>query len=422
VSALIRVGLVFLFLLVVLWRKVGVGKAIFLCAFVLGLLFLIPPLQFLKAVGKGLASWETLLFLCLLVGIRLFGWLLKQVGSLDKVVGSLEDLTGDSRSVVTLIPAFVGLLPMPGGALLSAHMMDDAGTNMGLSGERKAAVNFWFRHVWESVFPLYPGIVVIAALLDVPLGKVILTFAPITLSMIAAGLVIYLPALPAGRTTQRENISRRGALSVLFQGIWPVVAVIVLTALVRLTVVKRWGSATEALVLSVLFMLVVVMLVHRVNPKKIGAILREKATIELVWLAFGIMVFRRVMEASGAVEVIPMYLTGRGVNVATVLFAVPLGVGILTGNTVAFVASTFPLLSGLMMPEGAIDYRLLYLAFAGGFVGMLLSPVHLCLALTKDYFKAELGRIYAVMAPGIATVLAVSAAVYIWGGKWLDKL
>ena len=119
---------------------------------------------------------------------------------------------------------------------------------------------------------------------------------------------------------------------------------------------------------------------------------------------------------------IPMYLTGRGVNVATVLFAVPLGVGILTGNTVAFVASTFPLLSGLMMPEGAIDYRLLYLAFAGGFVGMLLSPVHLCLALTKDYFKAELGGIYAAMAPGIATILAVSAAVYIWGGRWLDGL
>jgi len=422
VSELIRVGLVFLFLLVVLWRKVGVGKAIFLCAFALGLLFLIPPLDFLGAVGRGLVSTETLLFLCLLLGIRLFGWLLKEIGSLDKVVGSLEELTGDSRSIVTLIPAFIGFLPMPGGALLSAHMMDDAGTNIGLSGEKKAAVNFWFRHVWESVFPLYPGIVVVAALLGVPLGKVILAFVPISFAMIAAGLAVYLPMLPGGRIPHTGNISRCGASAILFQGIWPVVAVIALTALAKATVVKRWGGATEALVVSVLFMLVVVMLAYRVNPRKIGGMLLEKATLELVWLAFGIMVFRRVMDASGAVEAIPLYLTGKGVSVATVLFFVPLGVGILTGNTVAFVASTFPLLSGLIMPNGVVDYRLLYLAFAGGFVGMLVSPVHLCLALTKEYFKADLGRIYAIMAPGVGVVLAVSAAVYLWGGAWLDKL
>jgi len=421
VSELVRVGLVFLFLLAVLWRKLGVGKAIFLCAFVLGLLFLLPLPEFLKALRKGLFSAETLLFLCLLLGIRLFGWLLKEIGSLDDVVVSLESLTGDSRSVVTLIPAFIGFLPMPGGALLSAHMMDDAGTNMGLSGHRKAAVNFWFRHVWESVFPLYPGIVVVAALLGLPLGKVILTFAPISAAMIAVGLAIYLPMLPGGRLVRAEEISRRDAVAVLLRGIWPVAAVIALTALVSLTVVRRWGGATEALVLSVVFMLAVVMLAYRVNPRRIGGMLREKTTLDLVWLAFGIMVFRRVMDATGAVEAIPQYLTGVGVNVAIVLFFVPLGVGVLTGNTVGYVASTFPLLSGLIMPEGAVDYRLLYVAFAGGFIGMLTSPVHLCLALTKDYFKADLGRIYAFMAPGIAVLLAVSAAVYLWGEAWLGK-
>ena len=216
-SELVRVGLVFLFLLAVLWRKLGVGKAIFLCAFVLGLLFLLPLPEFLKALRKGLFSAETLLFLCLLLGIRLFGWLLKEIGSLDDVVVSLESLTGDSRSVVTLIPAFIGFLPMPGGALLSAQMMDDAGTNMGLSGHRKAAVNFWFRHVWESVFPLYPGIVVVAALLGLPLGKVILTFAPISAAMIAVGLAIYLPMLPGGRLVRAEEISRRDAVAVLLR-------------------------------------------------------------------------------------------------------------------------------------------------------------------------------------------------------------
>ncbi len=420
-SALIKVGLVFLFLLVLLWRKVGVGKALIACALVLGVMFRIGPAEFTKALGRGVFSPETLFFLCLLLGISLFGWLLRLVGSLDKVVGSLEGLTGDSRSVVTLIPAFIGFLPMPGGALLSAHMMDEAGNNIGLSGERKATVNFWFRHIWESVFPLYPGIVVVASLLDVPLGKVILANIPISLAMIVAGVAIYLPTLPAGRIADVEKVAPRRAFTALFGGVWPVVAVILLTALVRLTVARRWGSATEALVMSVLFMIGVVALIYRVVPGRLAEFFRQKTTKELIWLAFGIMVFRRVMDASGAVETIPQFLTGSGVDRAMVLFSVPLVVGVLTGNTVAFVASSFPLLSGLMMRGGEIDYRLLYVAFAGGFVGMLLSPVHLCLALTKEYFKAGLGRIYALMAPGIGLLLATSAAVYLWG-SWLEKL
>jgi len=32
------------------------------------------------------------------------------------------------------------------------------------------------------------------------------------------------------------------------------------------------------------------------------------------------------------------------------------------------------------------------LAFVSGFTGVLLSPIHVCLVLTKDYFRADLAR------------------------------
>ena len=63
------------------------------------------------------------------------------------------------------IPAVLGTIPMPGGALFSAPFIQQvAGDSM--SGRDagipawKMAVNYWFRHVIEYWWPLYPGVIV----------------------------------------------------------------------------------------------------------------------------------------------------------------------------------------------------------------------------------------------------------------------
>ena len=37
------------------------------------------------------------------------------------------------------------------------------------------------------------------------------------------------------------------------------------------------------------------------------------------------------------------------------------------------------------------------LAYTGSFVGVMISPMHLCLVATKDYFKADMGKIYKIL-------------------------
>jgi hypothetical protein len=39
---------------------------------------------------------------------------------------------------------------------------------------------------------------------------------------------------------------------------------------------------------------------------------------------------------------------------------------------------------------------------------MLLSPLHLCLALTKDYFQAQWGPLYRMLVPSAAVVTATA--------------
>jgi uncharacterized protein len=55
------------------------------------------------------------------------------------------------------MPAFLGFLPSLGGAIFSAPLVEAAGKPYDLSPERKTAINYWFRHVWEYTKSPPPG-------------------------------------------------------------------------------------------------------------------------------------------------------------------------------------------------------------------------------------------------------------------------
>jgi hypothetical protein len=53
------------------------------------------------------------------------------------------------------------------------------------------------------------------------------------------------------------------------------------------------------------------------------------------------------------------------------------------------------------------------LAYAGGYAGIMLSPVHLCLVLTARYYRAQLSGIYRLLWLPVLFVLTVAAAAYL---------
>ena len=89
------------------------------------------------------------------------------------------------------------------------------------------------------------------------------------------------------------------------------------------------------------------------------------------------------------------------------LFAAPFFVGLLTGVNQAFVAISFPLLLPII-GQGQPDMILLMFAYVSGFCGILLSPAHLCLALTADYFKAELRDVYKILIGPVGVVFSAA--------------
>jgi hypothetical protein len=109
------------------------------------------------------------------------------------------------------------------------------------------------------------------------------------------------------------------------------------------------------------------------------------------------------------VDHLPQFFQQAGVPVLAIIFLLPFLVGLITGITLAFVGVTFPMI--LPLVGGAHpDISMLAFAFASGFAGVMFSPVHLCLVLTKDYFKSDLWPIFRIMLLPEGLVLAVALA------------
>ncbi len=130
-------------------------------------------------------------------------------------------------------------------------------------------------------------------------------------------------------------------------------------------------------------------------------------SLKTVWLIVAVMVFKKVLESSGALDAVVRAVPPHGLSAYALMFAAPFVVGLLTGVNQAFVAISFPLLVPII-GTGTPDMVLMTFAYVSGFVGILLSPAHLCLALTADYFKADLKDVYRILAWPAAAVFAAA--------------
>jgi hypothetical protein len=167
-----------------------------------------------------------------------------------------------------------------------------------------------------------------------------------------------------------------------------------------------------SLILSLLVTITLMMVTSHIPPRDLVTILRRRIPWKTVVVIFGALIFRRVLENSGAVLAVSDALTGLHIPLAVVAFGIPFIAGLLTGLVFAGFSIGFPVILPLVAADGGtIAPAWTAWLLAGGFMGAMLSPVHLCLALTRVYFKAEWGPIYRRIAPAALLVAATAATM-----------
>ncbi|MEZ0319249.1 MAG: DUF401 family protein, partial [Pyrobaculum sp.] len=181
------------------------------------------------------------------------------------------------RFAAFAIPAVIGLLPMPGGAYISAVVADPLYGEMGLRSHEKTFLNYWMRHIWIPVWPLFQGVLITSAVLSEPVSAVVSWSWPASVAAIAAGVAVGLPVV--------KKTEVRGRARDLAE-LWPLAVVAAL-------------SLFMPIYLAVAVALILFILVYKPWPSDVVAAFRYALTPRILAVVISSLVFSRYIETSG---------------------------------------------------------------------------------------------------------------------------
>jgi integral membrane protein (TIGR00529 family) len=389
----LKIILIVLVLLFLIKKKLDLGFVLFLGALLTGVMFSLGFSVLARNILEALISAETLSLIGIVLLVLYLGTLLQLKGNFKRMVDCLKNLIPEPRLILALPSAFIGFLPMIGGALMSAPVVEEAGQRWKLSPAWKTFLNYWFRHIWEYCWPLYVNLILASAILQIPIKRIAFFQFPFTVLAAALGLIILFKHVPRLASDKNSKGFLDNLVQLLFS-IWPLLMAIFLIFIFKFSML--FSLAVTALLTQVLF---------RMSLQERLRIIWKSISLKTLFLIASVMVFKRILEVSGALNSLTSAFHPEGASAYLLLFAVPF-LGLLTGVNHAYVGISFPILLPIFGPQNP-DMVLVMFAYVSGFFGILISPAHLCLALTLEYFKADLRGVYRILIlPSVVIFLA----------------
>lgn len=392
-------AILFFSLLLTLWTGTGIDGLLFqLESFALPQNYLLPLIVLL------------LLF---------FTEALTKTGRMDKTVAALKSWMKSKHLMLAGLPALVGLLPMPAGALFSAPFVDAVDQDKEIEPPRKTAINYWFRHIWEYWWPLYPGVILAMQYSGLTAIKFFLIQAPFTLAAILGGRIFILKKVVI---SGNKKAGAAGAdIASVLAALGPIGLLVIISltgsALLPLIGVKGTLANLIAMLAGLITALVMTFTGHIEAFGATLKMLKRPDTWLMIVLIVGIQVFAAALicpvDATGATLVSTMRdeLISTGIPLIIVIMLIPFISGMVTGVAFGFVGASFPIVFALVGPNisPAVAAATTAFAYTCGYMGMMLSPLHACFVVTAEYFKTSIFEAYRyILGPAFVMLSAAT--------------
>ncbi len=351
----------------------------------------------------------------LLINISLvleFGYFMTHEKNSALILRASQKIGGQNGRALSLIimPAAIGLVPMPGGALFSAPLVGEALKDRDVSPPWKVMVNYWFRHVFEYWWPLYPVVLLTLSIFSVKTWQFFLFQVPFTLVSLLAGWFFLIRQNLDLLSDAPNKISGEGGL---FNVLLPILIVVFCTLLLPIafgSLAPQFSPTMHKLLAMfsglVVGLSVVAWSTRKQKDRPLFTYLFSRKTGHVVAILAGVMVFQEMLNSSGLLPLAGQQLLDSAIPVEVVICFLPLLAGFVTGIAVGFAGPAFPLVVGFAAAVPQVsELSALVLAFSMGYAGMMLSPVHLCFVLTRKHFSVGQSAPYYYLVPCVLTAI-----------------
>ena len=432
---LIVFALAFTLILVLVSRRVSLGLALLIASIMVGLSMGRGVVEPLLVMLRALIESDTIELAVTVCFITLLSRQMRDFGLLDRMVRSFSAITRSARVSMVIIPGILGCLAVPGGAIISAPIVDSLGDQIALDSRRKAAVNVIFRHAWFFIFPFNPSMVLCARLTGVDAFEIIRVLWPLTLAAIIAGLLV--TVRPGWRFRRRAaaggargtpaagaaapDVAAGAAAPDVAAALEPQPGLALLVGrfavgsaplALALTLYLGWGVLLPlSLLLGLLLGFVIAAGERELTLTRALSTLRHGIEPSLVLAMIGIMVFKSVVTKLDAIPALVQALLGGGLPPLVLLFGLPGIIGLTSGAQSSAVGVAVPVLLGTAT---SLDQQIVYASviYSAALLSYFLSPLHLCQTLTAEHFHVRLSSLYRYYVPFTVMITAGTALIY----------
>ena len=406
IAIIITIGL----LIVLLYKRVNLGIALNATALFLALLA-VDLAEIIPTVIKTTSDLLTISVCAATFGIMLLSELYRETGMIKRLSESISRLIDNPKIVLCILPAIIGLLPVGGGALMSAPLVDSEADRLKMKQSKKAYVNLWFRHTIFPVYPLAPVMIATAVLTGVSIPSIILRQIPVVLVMVVVGYVIGFRNVPPPEKSLRDTpTGKRTDLRGFLFSFFPILITIVIDVLLNLAGFNTLLSGFDVVV-AILIGIAIFVMMTRLNLTVFIKPFKSWGIWGITAAAYGAFLLRNMMDAAGISSVFSSYVANGNVDILLFLAEGPALLGLLTGSAQGGVAVAVSILSTILpLPFAA---KVAALVYTSAYLGYTIAPTHLCLTFTANYFKCSLGKMYKYVLPSFLLTFPVALVVYL---------
>ena len=323
-------------------------------------------------------TWDLLLCLYFVMCLEVE---LRKSGSLHGMVVTLRNIFSSNKVTLAFMPAFLGLLPSLGGARFSAPIVQEASEGIAVDDEQKSAINLWFRHIFEFSNPLMPGVILACGIANVSIGDLIDQVGWVTILCFVLGwifLIIPLKITDPEKATNTQH-DRTIDWKSLVLAFGPIVTSFLLIVAFNVQAALAMGLVVVAFIPLYFWFK---------RPISVKSVFTESLDKKLFFNVVCILYFIQLLTVIGTLDDIVSVFNNSSLPQAVIIACLSFIFGVMTGMGQGYIAIVMPIVA-LMAPGNIV---LVGIAMVYGMAGQMVTPTHLCILVTVEYFKCRLWK------------------------------
>ncbi|MCS7374135.1 MAG: DUF401 family protein [archaeon GB-1845-036] len=390
----------FIILLVV--KGVQTGLTLLFASIFLSLF--LAPQKFFDILFEALTYEKTWFLISISAAISILAEMYRRTRMINDLGIGLVKVLKSSKLAVVVTPAIIGLLPVAGGALMSAPIVDALKDSLGFSLDMAVYANVWFRHTIFMFYPLSQLLITISALTGVPIETLALRHIPISLFMVLVGYIISFK--DAKKVSKVELKVEKFPLKI---SITPL-----LSSLVSAVLLKSFFG-DFGMVLGVLIGIFSLIWLSKADFKVIVSSLNNSRVRGVTFAAFSIMYLQKAFVLSGGAYALTSSIISLNIPLIVLEFTIPGFLSLISGSTLTGVVLTLPIFESI----GSLSSLDVSSIFISSYLYYLASPVHLCFVYTAEYFSRPLTKAYKYMLPSVLLSLLFAFIYFAFLSFWI---